>query len=213
MNVYYTYESGVRFHEQLETLSDSAFLSFTLIGGTRLELWSTWRGFCDLAASEWPVTIKWRTVGYSLEEQKIQEIRLQRQITKSLSPNGFLKKNQKTKIHSYLDFTNTKNIAFDLNELTQHRNTLLILERTQRDPYSIWSQLSENDKTISQVNISRFLKSNRDTFIARFLESDTHSTAQVIILLEHSTKIRSILTTLKTKETNAAKMHDIINNF
>jgi hypothetical protein len=181
-----------------------------LIAGTLQDLWTTWKAVSNFLAPEWPVTIKWRTIGYSLEQQKIQELRLQKEILTSLSPNGLLKKNEKTKIYSYVDFTNTNDIMFTPNELTQYRNTILILKKEEEDAYKIWSQLSENDR-LNAAAIAKFLKSNRDALIARFLESDTHSTAHIITSQKYSERIKSILSKLNSEEIKSAKLYEIIN--
>jgi len=80
-------------------------------------------------ALEWPTTIKWRTVGYSLEDQKIQEIRLRKDIESTLGANGVIKKNENTKIYSYLNPTDTLENKLKPDELTQYRNTFLILKK------------------------------------------------------------------------------------
>ncbi|MGA5589544.1 hypothetical protein ACPCHW_25160 [Pseudomonas siliginis] len=210
MNIYYTCEPGIKFHETPEHFSAPDFMSIALIAGTLQDLWTTWKAVSNFLAPEWPVTIKWRTIGYSLEQQKIQELRLQKEILTSLSPNGLLKKNEKTKIYSYVDFTNTNDIMFTPNELTQYRNTILILKKEEEDAYKIWSQLSENDR-LNAAAIEKFLKSNRDTLIARFLESDTHSTAHIITSKKYSERITSILSKLNIEEIKPAKLYEIIN--
>jgi hypothetical protein len=212
MNIYYTCEPGITFHETPEQLADLNFMSIALIADTLQNLWCTWKDVSHILAPEWPITIKWRTVGYSLEQQKIQEIRLQKEILRSLSPNGILKKNEKTKIYSYVDPTNTNNIIFTPNELTQYRNTILIIKKEKPDLFKVWNQLSENDR-IDVKSIASFLNSNTDTFIARFLESDTHSTAQLIVPEKHSDTVKSILSKLNMQETKTAQLHEIINKF
>ncbi|MBV4488939.1 hypothetical protein HU727_025460 [Pseudomonas sp. SWRI153] len=212
MSTYYTCEPGIKLHEQLEHITDPGFVSFTLVAGTLQDLWPTWKNFSHLIAAEWPVTIKWRTIGYSLEQQKIQEIRLKKEILSNLSPKGFLKKNEKTKIYSYLDPAYTKDISFEPKELTQYRNTMLILKKSEQDLHKIWSELSEYDKTVSVESISKVMTNNRDTFIARFLELDTHSIAQFITPVKNSYEFASILAKLKVTETKVTDLHEIINN-
>ncbi|MGC3935068.1 hypothetical protein [Pseudomonas atacamensis] len=212
MSIYYTCEPGIKFHETPEQFSDPDFMSIALVAGTLQDLWSTWKAVSNFLAPEWPVTIKWRTIGYSLEQQKIQELRLQKEILTSLSPNGLLKKNEKTKIYSYVDFTNTNDITFTPNELTQYRNTILILKKEEEDAYKIWSHLSENDK-LNVAAIAKFLKNNRDTLIARFLESNTHSTAHIITPEKYSERIKSILSKLNIEEIKSTKLYEIINKF
>lgn len=127
-------------------------------------------------------------------------------------PEWTFEKNEKTKIYSYVDFTNTNDITFTPNELTQYRNTILILKKEEEDAYKIWSHLSENDK-LNVAAIAKFLKNNRDTLIARFLESDTHSTAHIITPEKYSERIKSILSKLNIEEIKSTKLYEIINKF
>lgn len=68
MSIYYTCEPGIKFHETPEQFSDPDFMSIALVAGTLQDLWSTWKAVSNFLAPEWPVTIKWRTIGYSLEQ-------------------------------------------------------------------------------------------------------------------------------------------------
>lgn len=54
---------------------------------------------------------------------------------------------------------------------------------------------------------------DKETLIVRFLESDTHSTLQLIAPAEKSNKIKSILENLEIRKIKHTELHKIINNF
>ncbi|QXI08332.1 hypothetical protein HU718_011720 [Pseudomonas tensinigenes] len=93
MNKLYTYEPGIQLCEQPTNSLTLDFMSFTIFCASTQELWSVWKEMSEYLATDWPVILKWRTVGYSLEDQKIQEIFLRKDIEKTLKANGFLRKN------------------------------------------------------------------------------------------------------------------------
>jgi len=212
MKTFYICDSGINLCEQPECTLSSDFVSFTLVSASLQDIWSTWKKISHSLSLEWPTTIKWRTVGYSLEDQKIQEIRLRKDIESTLGTNGILKKNAKTKIYSYLDLTDTHENKFEPNELTQHRNTFLILKKSIPDTYLLWDQLSENDKAVTAKSIFNFMTLEKETLIVRFLESDTHSTLQLIAPTEKSNEIKSIIENLEIKKIKNTDLHKIINN-
>lgn len=97
MRTFYTCDSGIKLCEQPECKLSADLVSFTLVSASLQDIWSTWKKISHSLSPEWPITIKWRTVGYSLEDQKTQEIRLRKDIESTLGTNGILKKMQKQK--------------------------------------------------------------------------------------------------------------------
>ncbi|MFJ2488454.1 hypothetical protein [Pseudomonas sp. NPDC087639] len=213
MSIFYICDSGIKLCEQPEHIYSPDFVSFTLISASLQEIWSTWEKISHSLELEWPITIKWRTVGYSLEDQKIQEIRLRKEIEGTLGDNGIIKKNIKTKIYSYLDPITTNKNKLKPDELTQHRNTFLILKKSNTDLNTLWDQLSEGDKAVTSKSILNFITTDREVTIVRFLESDTHSTLQLITPAENLNKTTSLLETLKVKKIRYTELPETINNF
>jgi hypothetical protein len=212
MRTFYICESGVKLCEQPEYTLSPDFVSFTLISASLQDIWSNWEKISYSLAQEWPTTIKWRTVGYSLEYQKIQEIRLRKDIESTLGANEVIKKNENTKIYSYLDPTDTLENKLRPDKLTQHRNTFLILKKIEPDKYLLWDQLSKSDKTVTSKSVFDFMTIDKETIIARFLESDTHSTLQLIAPAETLNKITSLLENLKIKKIKHTELSQTINN-
>lgn len=212
MRTFYIYDSGIKLCEQPELAPSPDFVSFTIISASLQDIWSTWEKISRSLSLEWPTTIKWRTIGYSLEGQKIQEIRLRKDIESTLGANGILKKNAETKIYSYLDPTDTHENRFKPDELTQYRNTFLILKKNTPDLLLLWEQLSKDDKAVTSRSILKFMNFDRETLIARFLESDTHSTLQLIAPAENLKKITSILENLEIRKVTHTEIPEIINN-
>lgn len=139
MRTFYIYDPGIKLCEQPEFAPSPDFVSFTIISASLQDIWSTWIKISRSLSLEWPTTIKWRTIGYSLENQKIQEIRLRKDIESTLGANGILKKNAETKIYSYLNPTDTHENRFKPDELTQYRNTFLILKKTPQTYFYFWN--------------------------------------------------------------------------
>lgn len=212
MRTFYIYDSGIKLCEQPEFAPSPDFVSFTIISASLQDIWSTWKKISRSLSLEWPTTIKWRTIGYSLEDQKIQEIRLRKDIESTLGANGILKKNAETKIYSYLDPTDTHENRFKPDELTQYRNTFLILKKNTPDLILFWEQLSKDDKAVTSRSILKFMNFDRETLIARFLESDTHSTLQLIAPAEKLKKITSILENLEIRKVTHTEIPEMINN-
>lgn len=213
MSTFYICEPGISFCEQPESIVAPEFVSFTFISASLAETWEIWKDVSQFLASEWPVTVKWRTIGYSLEQQKIQDIRLRREIENTLSQQGIIKKSTQTKIYSYLDITQTQDNKFEAAELTQYRNTILILRNSMPDKNILWDQLSGGDTVVTQQSILSFMTIDREALIGRFLESDTHSTAQLIAPEKHFIKIKSILENLNITEIEKTRLAEIITNF
>jgi len=212
MRTFYICESGVKLCEQPEYTLSPDFVSFTLISASLQNIWSNWEKISHSLALEWPTTIKWRTVGYSLEDQKIQEIRLRKDIESTLGANGVIKKNENTKIYSYLNPTDTLENKLKPDEPTQYRNTFLILKKIKPDKYLLWDQLSKDDKAVTSKSVFDFMTIDKETLIARFLESDTHSTLQLIAPAENPNKITSLLENLKIKKIKHTELSQTINN-
>jgi hypothetical protein len=213
MSTFYICEPGIKLWEQPTYTTAPGFITFSFLGPSILEIWATWRKVTNSLAPEWPIVMKWRTVGYSLEQHKIQEVRLRKEIEKTLSNEDLIKKNETSKIYSYIQSSNSLDNKFEPNELTQHRNTILILKKTAPSIPPLWEQLSKADKGISSQNIFNFLTNERETLIGRFIESDTHSIAQLISPIEHSKKIKSIIEELKIIQTSTTEVTDIIQSF
>lgn len=189
MNKFYTYKPGIQLCEQPTNTLTLDFISFTIFCASTPELWSVLKEMSEYLVTDWPVILKWRTVGYSLEDQKIQEIFLRKDIEKTLKANGLLRKNERSKIYSYISAEKTKSFDFSPKELTQHRNTFLLLRKTEADLLELWSSPSKIDKGVTSQGIYNFLTKNRETIIVRFIESGTHSSTQLIGPAEQSEKI------------------------
>lgn len=123
-------------------------MTFSFLDASILKIWATWKEVTNTLGSEWPVVMKWRTIGYSLEHEKVQELRLRKEIGKSLTEKDLIKRNEKSKIYSYIKLNNTQDVKLDPNELTQHRNTILIFKKISPNLDLIWEQLSKADKGI-----------------------------------------------------------------
>lgn len=162
MRTFYICESGIKLCEQPEHTISPDFVSFTLISASLQDIWSTWKKISNSLSLEWPTTTKWRTVGYSLEDQKIQEIRLRKDIESTLGANGILKKNENTKIYSYLDPTDTVKNNLRPDELTQYRNTFLILNKNEPNTDILWDQLSTGDKAVTSKSIFDFMNLDKE---------------------------------------------------
>jgi hypothetical protein len=160
MTILYTYEPGIKLWEQPNTIGPVNFVTFSFLGANTEEIWPVIQELAGRLAPEFPTTIKWRTVGYSLEDFKVQEMRLRKEIENTLGPTDILRKNTSSKIYSYIQLTNTKKIGFNPAELTQHRNTFLILSATQNNIESIWEQLSRADIGVSPPKLN-YLSSDR----------------------------------------------------
>ncbi|GGK39484.1 hypothetical protein SAMN04490189_4784 [Pseudomonas koreensis] len=212
MRTFYIYDPGIKLCEQPEFAPSPDFVSFTIISASLQDIWSTWIKISRSLSLEWPTTIKWRTIGYSLENQKIQEIRLRKDIESTLGANGILKKNAETKIYSYLNPTDTHENRFKPDELTQYRNTFLILKKNTPDLLLLLEQLSKDDKAVTSRSILKFMNFDRETLIARFLESDTHSTLQLITPAENLKKITPIFENLEIRKVTHTEIPEIINN-
>jgi hypothetical protein len=212
MKIFYICDSGIKLHEQPEYTLSPDFVSFTIISASLQDIWSNWETISHSLAQEWPTTIKWRTVGYSLEDQKIQEIRLRKDIESTLGANGILKKNENTKIYSYLDPTDTVKNNLRPDELTQYRNTFLILKKTKPDTDILWDQLSKSDNAVTSKSIFVFMSLDKETLIARFLESDTHSTLQIIAPAQNTNEITTLLESLKIKKIKNTELPQTINS-
>ncbi|WP_127797582.1 hypothetical protein [Pseudomonas syringae] len=212
MNTFYICEPGIKLCEQPIYTTAPGFVSYSFYSASLSEAWSIWKKLSIALSTEWPVTIKWRTVGDSLEQQKIQEIRLRKDIEKTLGKNGFIKKNEQTKIYSYLNPEKTEKNEINPNELTQYRNTFLILKKQTPDMQALWDQLSNGDKGVTSNSLFNFLTLDREALIGRFLESDTHSTAQLISPIEYHTKINSILEKINITKTTEIDLPTIISH-
>ncbi|WP_339526255.1 hypothetical protein [Pseudomonas sp. EL_65y_Pfl2_R96] len=213
MSTFYTCEPGIKLWEQPNYTTAPGFITFSFLDASTLKIWAIWKELTNILGSEWPVVMKWRTIGYSLEHEKVQELRLRKEIGGSLTENDLIKKNETSKIYSYIKLNNTQDIKFDPNELTQHRNTILIFKKSPPDLNLIWEQLSKADKGISSQNIFDFLTSSRETLVGRLIESDTHSAAQLITPIEHSDKIRSLIERLDTIKITTTEVPEIIQSF
>jgi hypothetical protein len=213
MSTFYICEPGIRLWEQPIYTTAPGIITFSFLGPSILEVWATWSKATNSLASEWPIVMKWRTVGYSLEQHKIQEVRLRKEIEKTLSDEDLIEKNAISKIYSYIQSSNSLDNNFEPNELTQHRNTILIFKKSTPNLNLIWEQLSKADKGITSQNIFDLLTNSRETLIGRFIESDTHSAAQLIAPIEYGDKIKSLIETLDTIKTIETEVPDIIQSF
>ena len=213
MSKFYICEPGIKLWEQPNYTAAPGFITFSFLDASTLKIWATWKEVTKTLGSEWPVVMKWRTIGYSLEHEKAQELRLRKEIGNSLTGKDLIKKNEASKIYSYIKLNNTQDIKFDPNELTQHRNTILIFKKPTPNLNLIWEQLSKADKGISSQNIFDFLTNSRETLIGRFIESDTHSAAQLITPIEYSDKIKSLLESLDITKIPISEVPVVIQNF
>jgi len=131
MSTFYIYEPGIRLWEQPTYTTALGFMTFSFLGPSILEIWATWKKVTHTLGPEWPVVMKWRTIGYSLEHEKVQDLRLRKEIGRSLTEKDLIKTNKISKIYSYIKLNNTRDVKFNPNELTQHRNTILIFKKNQ----------------------------------------------------------------------------------
>lgn len=213
MSTFYICEPGINLWEQPNYIAAPGFITFSFLDASTLKIWATWKEATNILGSEWPIVMKWRTIGYSLEHEKVQELRLRKEIGKSLTEKDLIKRNETSKIYSYIKLKNTQDAKLDPNELTQHRNTILIFKKINPGLDLIWEQLSKADKGISSQSILDFLTNSRETLIGRFIESDTHSAAQLITPIEYSDKIKSLLESLDITEITTAEVPNTIRSF
>ncbi|WP_454870054.1 hypothetical protein [Pseudomonas lini] len=213
MSTFYTCEPGIKLWEQPSYTAAPGFITFSFLDASTLKIWATWKKVTNNLGSEWPVVMKWRTIGYSLEHEKVQELRLRKEIGKSLAENDLIKKNETSKIYSYIKLNSTQDIKFYPGELTQHRNTMLIFKKSTPNLNLIWEQLSKADKGISSQSIFDFLVNSRETLVGRFIESDTHSAAQLITPIEYSDKIKSLLEGLDVIKIATTEVSGAIQSF
>ena len=102
MSTFYICEPGIKLWEQPTYTTAPGFITFSFLGPSILEAWATWRKVTNSLAPEWPIVMKWRTVGYSLEQYKTQEVRLRKEIEKTLTDEDLIKKIQLQKyIHIF----------------------------------------------------------------------------------------------------------------
>ncbi|WP_139834264.1 MULTISPECIES: hypothetical protein [unclassified Pseudomonas] len=210
MKTLYACEPGIKLWEQPSSLATPDFVTFSLIDSSIAEIWETWLKFATALASEWPTLMKWRTAGYSIASEKVQELRLRKEIEKTLKKADLLEKNDTTKIYSYIQFNKTQSISFNPNELTQHRNTIIILTKENVDIRSIWRKLCKNDNGITSQGLLDFLIEQHETLIARFIESDIHSAAQIITPSPYSNKIDDTLNNLRLKKIDSIRIPEAI---
>jgi hypothetical protein len=196
MSTFYICEPGIRLWEQSIYTTAPGIITFSFLGPYILEVWATWS-----------------KVTNSLEQHKIQEVRLRKEIEKTLTDEDLIKKNETSKIYSYIQSSNSLDNKLEPNELTQHRNTILIFKKSTPNLNLIWEQLSKADKGITSQNIFDLLTNSRETLIGRFIESDTHSAAQLIAPIEYSDKIKSLIEMLDTIKTTKTEIPDIIQSF
>jgi hypothetical protein len=213
MSKFYICEPGIKLWEQPNYTAASGFITFSFLDASILKIRAIWKEVTHTLGSEWPVVMKWRTIGYSLEHEKVQELRLRKEIGKFLTEKDLIKRNETSKIYSYIKLNNTQDVKLDPNELTQHRNTILIFKKIIPSLDLIWEQLSNADKGISSQSILDFLTNSRETLIGRFIESDTHSVAQLITPIEYSDKIKSLLESLDITKITTTEVPDTTQSF
>jgi hypothetical protein len=212
MNSLYICESGIKLWEQPARTTAPDFTTFSILDNSISDIWANWQKLAEALLLNWPITMKWRTIGHSLEQYKVQELLLRKEISKDLNSADIIKKNEKTKIYSYIQHINIGDTLFNPNELTQYRNTLLLLNKSEPNIEKTWEKLSITDKGVSSDHLANFLCNERESIIGRFIENDTYSVAQIICSAEHRSSIEILLKNIHLRQISAAEIPKAIEN-
>ena len=212
MNSLYICESGIKLWEQPAGTTAPDFTTFSILDESISDIWTDWQKLAEALLLNWPITMKWRTIGHSLEQYKVQELLLRKEISKDLNSTDIIKKNEKTKIYSYIQHINIGDTLFEPNELTQYRNTLLLLNKSEPNIEKTWEKLSITDKGVSSEHLANFLCNERESIIGRFIENDTYSVAQIICSVEHRSRIEILLKNINLRQISAAEIPKAIEN-
>ena len=158
-----------------------------------------------------PRTLKWRTVGHSIDGSKVQELKLIKQLKSDLSDDDNLEKNKDSNIYSYIKRQPVNEL--DLNSIAQPRYTaLLFLPDIEPNNNFIWEKFKNSDKGLEATGIESFLLSCSDLLICRVYESDTHVSVQFIGEVKKVDFLLRILNELKISRANYEGVAKIISN-
>lgn len=212
MNSLYICELGIKLWEQPAHTTAPGLTTISILDKSISDIWATWQELTKTLIIDWPIAVKWRTIGHSLEQHKVQELLLRKEISKDLTSNDIIKKNENTKIYSYAQFISPGDTLFNPSELTQYRNTLLLLIKSAPNLDEIWKKLSIADKGVTPDNIFSFLCSELETVIGRFIEHDIYSAAQIICPIKYSSNIETLLNNMNLQKISASEIPKAIEN-
>ncbi len=178
---YFYQADGIAPIEELTNVNNE-YETITFVFSSMTELSEMWCLISKTWAEKFNNIYKWHSVGFAVgKHSKMQELKLEKKILKSLSSSNFLKKNTKSKIFSYVENISNKVADIDLDHLTAPKYTaLLFVKDCQISLEELWSYFSVAESGISANEINTILKEMDSTLYCRLLETDVYSFIQLM---------------------------------
>ena len=211
MKPIYLYDVGIKPWEQSATVGNSCFATITIVHRSVSDLFDLWLILAAAINKVLPRTLKWRTVGHSVDGSKVQELKLVKQLKADLSDDDNLEKNRDSNIYSYVKRQSVNEL--DLNSITQPRYTaLFFLPDGKPNNSAIWEIFKNSDGGLEAKGIESSLRSCNDLLICRLYESDTHVSLQLISEVERVDLLLETLNKLGIARAESGDVAKLINS-
>jgi len=213
MKPIYSFESGIKPWEQTTEINDTRFITITIIHRSVNEIVDLWYILVENIAQLLPRTVKWRTIGHSIEGSRVQELKLVKLLKSDLGSEDILEKNNSTNIYSYVKRIKSPLHDFDLHTMTQPKYTvLLFLPETEPNCGSIWKSFKNCDAGLDAKGIEYILHQYCDSLMCRVFESDTYTSCQFIGVVDQINILREKLDYLGVARINKDEIPRLIRN-
>lgn len=213
MKPVYLYDVGIKPWEQTKAVIDSRFATITIVQSSVNELFALWLNIVISISGCLPRTLKWRTVGHSIQGSKIQELKLLKQLKSGLAEDDLLKKNEDSRVLSYIKKVSEPMDEFDLNAITQPLYTILLfLPDGTPTLSSIWNVFKDSDTGLDARGIEASMCICDDMLICRVTETDSHVSAQFIGAVAQIDKLLLQLSNLNITKVDEGEIASIIND-
>lgn len=181
MKPFLLYESGIKPWEQPKSITDSRFVSVSLIYPSVDDLSGVLHFIIEFIHHILHGALIWRTIGHSCSESKTNELMLVKRLKLELDKQDFLKKNCDSGIVSFVKLIKVPFVNFNINTISQSKYTALIfLLKHYISACDIWTAFKGADAGLGADGIYTVLNDYNEMIISRVYESDTYACLQLI---------------------------------